>query len=580
MPPPRSSKRVKNELSQLEKDLESLALESLKLSQDVDTLQKIQTNVQLKESMEKEDGKFKEREPKKWWIRRDPYPVFSGKTNSDVEGGGSIIPIDLSVNHLQLVKRAPGSPNEEHEQRHEEFLPVVIKDDIEFRWRSKARTGAAAAHIQQTNAYRIIVRIAHSNKETWLWDSRRIETPDGLPDVVKCTSKLIEVGFILEWQVMVWDGNNKQSTSEWSKFAVGPESDDFTSKWITHPVDMASWSKGDASAFWMDKNVKAQEVACANWNARKQLPLFRAKLPVLENVQTALLVVSGLGSFRSSVDGIPLSSSGPLDPPLTDYAQRVSYRGFDITSFLTDGKSHVIGIASGSGWWDHRPIKGSFIRLWLFPHGPNTINAEIHVSYENGMREVILPTGGTSGEWQVTKGHLRESSLFSGEYIDLGAMKTLNGWDNKANWNEISSLENKDEWKEPTLYESDTTLDLWRYQLHVKSKASRILQNDKRPFFPENKIAPIGKLVPHEAPPVLPMKKIHPDEIYSLGDGRWMIDFGVGFSGMVRFGEGLPDPIVPDKYPRGHTVSTLDPDESFITVVYGERLELSTGGKL
>jgi hypothetical protein len=62
--------------------------------------------------------------------------------------------------------------------------------------------------------------------------------------------------------------------------------------------------------------------------------------------------VSGLGSFRASLDGKPLSSSGPLDPPLTDFAQRVSYRGFDVTPYLSgDGakSEHVVGIAMGSG---------------------------------------------------------------------------------------------------------------------------------------------------------------------------------------------------------------------------------------
>jgi hypothetical protein len=41
----------------------------------------------------------------------------------------------------------------------------------------------------------------------------------------------------------------------------------------------------------------------------------------------------------------------------------------------------------------------------------------------------------------------------------------------------------------------------------------------------------------------------------------------------------LPHPIVPKKYPRGHTVDTLEEGEAFITVVYGERLEMSTGGE-
>ena len=103
-------------------------------------------------------------------------------------------------------------------------------------------------------------------------------------------------------------------------------------------------------------------------------PIFRARLPVFKHVQTALLVVSGHGSFRLGVDGIPLSSSGPVDQP------------FDVTSFMTDDKLLVIGIASG--WWDHRAIQGSFIRL-LLTHGPNTNNAQVHMTYENGKREVI-----------------------------------------------------------------------------------------------------------------------------------------------------------------------------------------------
>jgi hypothetical protein len=95
-----------------------------------------------------------------------------------------------------------------------------------------------------------------------------------------------------------------------------------------------------------------------------------------DEISSALLVVSGLGSFRASFDGVPLSSSGPLDPPLTDFAQRVSYRGYDVTRFLINNNDnnnkktktknkakmgekeeesrsaadeHVVGISMGSG---------------------------------------------------------------------------------------------------------------------------------------------------------------------------------------------------------------------------------------
>lgn len=230
-----------------------------------------------------------------------------------------------------------------------------------------------------------------------------------------------------------------------------------------------------------------------------------------------------------------------------------------------------------AGWWDHRPIAGSFIRLFYFPHGAVTCIAQLYVTYTSGKTKVLLSTGDESSGWQVAKGHLRESSLFTGEYVDLGAMAALEGWDTRRGWSDASdeSPGNMHAWVAPWAYESDTTLATWRRTLEMRSNARPPNSNYK--LMPDHKLSPIGKLVPHEIPPVLPVERVAPDEVYSLGSGRWLYDFGKGFSGMIRFEKGLPTPIVPEEYPRGHTVSTLDPDESFITVVYGDSLELTTG---
>jgi len=125
------------------------------------------------------------------------------------------------------------------------------------------------------------------------------------------------------------------------------------------------------------------------------------------------------------------------------------------------------------------------------------------------------------------------------------------------------------------VYKSDTTLESWRTSLEMRAHAQTT--NVRKPIIPKHKLSPIGKLIPNEIPPVMPVERIEPDEVHSLGNGRWMFDFGKGVSGMVRFEDGLPDPIVPEEYPRGHTVSTLKSNESFITVVYGESLELTRG---
>eukprot|EP00985_Skeletonema_marinoi_P031935 scaffold37911_cov189-Skeletonema_marinoi.AAC.1 len=504
-------------------------------------------------------AKFKEREPKKWWIRTDLFgdassqqATTSGRRNlsfwgsnwlnngeeqaDDNDDSGAIIPFDLSVNHLQLVDRAPGSPNTDLTVN-EEFLPVVLPSDIAFRWRSRARPQSLAQDGVKTTAYQIIARRAYSiDEDVLLWDSGKVNVLDGLPDVVTYNDTKMEIGSVIEWKVTVWDSSQpdaKSSSSDWSKFAVGPSQSEWQGQWISHPVDLESWDETDASAFWTPvggmNGTHNQRTACHNWEKRSQLPVFRTKLPTLDvpeddDIATALLVVSGLGSFRASLDGKPLSSSGPLDPPLTDFAQRVSYRGFDVTPYLSgDGakSEHVVGIAMGSGWWDHRPIAGSFIRLFFFPHGAVTCVAQLYITYKSGKTEVVIPTGDESSGWQVAKGHLRESSLFTGEYIDLQSKAEFDGFDTAQNWKELYSdptdAASIHAWVMPQRYISDTTLEKWRHHLHVKSKATPMKSRDE--VTPLHKLSPIGRLIPHESPPVLPMERVYPDEILDLGGG-------------------------------------------------------------
>ncbi|KAL7532529.1 hypothetical protein ACHAXR_004689, partial [Thalassiosira sp. AJA248-18] len=568
----------------------------------------------------------KDRELKQWWIRKEIFTTPSSQKEHSIGGGdedqqqqrGSIIPFDLSVNHLQRITRAPGSPNVGLDNDDdslvtvpEEFLPVVLPTEIDFRWRSRARSKSRPEDVVMTTAYHIVARQARSSSSTTtttttdgdesviVWDSGKVDVPDGLPDVVHCEKdasfQLLDAGAIIEWRVTVWDSHHdsggRPSSSAWTKFAIGPSHDEWDGQWISHPTDIESWSETDAGAFWGNNKEGHQDTACQNWEKRSQLPIFRAKLSPLnllapdgDEIASALLVVSGLGSFRASMDGMPLSSSGPLDPPLTDFAQRVSYRGYDVTPFLTGAgaeKSHVLGISMGSGWWDHRPIAGSFIRLFYFPHGAVTCIAQLYVTYKNsGKTEVLLPSGHESSGWQVAKGHLRESSLFTGEYIDLQSMAAFDGWDTTRGWTATSQTSSSEHsWVDPLVYKSDTTIESWRKSLHMKSHAS-IMNARKGKIIPHHKLSPIGKLIPNEIPPVMPTERISPDEVYKLDDkGRWMLDFGKGVSGMIRFEDGLPHPIVPidGDYPRGHAVNTLDPDESFITVVYGESLELTKG---
>eukprot|EP00984_Skeletonema_dohrnii_P020983 scaffold10365_cov102-Skeletonema_dohrnii-CCMP3373.AAC.6 len=100
-------------------------------------------------------------------------------------GDGAIIPLDLSVNFLQRIVKAPGAPSEPPMVAHaskarveEDFLPVVPPSSVNFRWRHRARVGSSYEDASNIQGYRIIVRrhqqdsIERSNNLT-VWDSGR-----------------------------------------------------------------------------------------------------------------------------------------------------------------------------------------------------------------------------------------------------------------------------------------------------------------------------------------------------------------------------------------------------------------------
>lgn len=284
------------------------------------------------------------------------------------ETSGSIIPIDLSINHLMLIHRAPGQPHApplspfaSNATISEDFLPVVRTNELVFRWRYSAKTNSRAENAKKITAYQIIIRryvdcsdFSNHHYLVIAWDSGKNIIPEGAesPNSVKWSPGDIsssnpfqksspQPGEIFLWKVILWDMENQpHSSSSWSKFAIGPMDDsDWRGNWITHPEDMQTFHLSSTT----DDGKNLDE--CGLWHKRRSLPLFRGHLSadtlksVLDGdddyIASALLVISGLGSYRVSMDGVPLSSSGPIDPPFTDYSKRVMYRGFDVTSFIT-----------------------------------------------------------------------------------------------------------------------------------------------------------------------------------------------------------------------------------------------------
>ncbi|KAL7440027.1 hypothetical protein ACHAXM_012212, partial [Skeletonema potamos] len=452
--------------------------------------------------------------------------VTQNETPSNyTDGSGSILPFELSVNHLKLITHAPGkpptpplSPSASKSAPSEDFLPVVRPNEVIFRWRHRPRVGSPAVDAAKVKAYRIVSRRyvrcenCGSKRDAVLWDSGKVvlidnEHDNDLPTSIHWPVEIaIGIGQILEWRVTLWDMADEPSTSSWTKFAVGPEKeDDWKGEWIAHSIDVATF------------NFDQKGNACDRWKKRRPLPLFRGVLPpqslqsILHNedpLVSALLVISGLGSFRASFDGVPLSPSGPIDPPFTDYSQRVSYRGFDVTPFLLGTSNHhVIGVTMGSGWWDHRPITG-MAKPELLANGPSTIIAQLYLTTASGKVHITMPTKGSDATWQVSRGHIIESDLFTGEMVDLSTLTAMEGWDTSSKWSiaekKVSPRQNH--WSLPVSYMTNITQRERREKLSVRAKAldqtETTTQTTNSGYF----ASPIGHLVPSEMPPILPME--------------------------------------------------------------------------
>jgi hypothetical protein len=455
-------------------------------------------------------------------------------------------PIDLSVNFLSTIPWdqdmklfPPQSP-----VTAEDFLPVVVmnkkwtvndedqviingdQSTIHFRFRLQPIPGAAQEAIRDITAYQIQLWNAYDPQENKipLWDSGKVSIPTMPLSIPYTGQHPLPEGIIIEWNVQIWDaqGNGPFSAMQPSKFAVGPTR--WKGQWIVLPSDYDTLV-GKERHLFSNIHPESRKGRCDDYHARLPLPLARATVKVVKPVHSALLVVSGLGSFAVSINGMPLSSSSVMDPPLTDFTQRVSYRGYDVTEYIRKDVMVVVGITLASGWWDQLPLAPKIVNPELMPQGIITTIAQLHVSYQDGSSEILIPTDGvmeiqhngtapihntTSYAWQMGKGFIQESNLYTGETINLETM-----WDNLG-WDTPQGLQNNNNnairWSDPMLYTTITTREEWHHKLQMGAY-------DKQAQVISSPIAPIGKLRPIQIPPVMPIAKLAPISVMDKGHG-------------------------------------------------------------
>ncbi|HEY4208021.1 MAG TPA: family 78 glycoside hydrolase catalytic domain, partial [Puia sp.] len=214
-------------------------------------------------------------------------------------------------------------------------------------------------------------------------------------------------------------------------------------------------------------------------------PLFRKEFAVSGQVRKATLYITGVGYFEASINGAKVGDHY-LDPGWTDYRKTIPYDIFDVTAQVRKGRS-CIGVELGNGWYNPLPLLmwgGLNIRKFVATGAPRFI-ARLEIAYADGRRQEVV----SDGSWKAVDGALRRNSNYIGCTYD----------DNYA----------VDGWNLP-----GSAKEGWRNAAVISS--------------------PGGELVRQQHPPIRVREVLRPVAVRRLGQGKWMVDMGRNFAGVVR----------------------------------------------
>jgi len=183
-----------------------------------------------------------------------------------------------------------------------------------------------------------------------------------------------------------------------------------------------AWNTGHAT-FMVDGMPSANEGdicpddACPTVAA----PLLRKAFGVDKPVKRALLSYAALGMADVSVNGKKVGDA-ILDPPFTDYTQRVVYRTYEVTKFLADGPN-VIGVVLGNGFFS-TPGRGFGERH--NGHGQPRLLAQVDIDFADGSHQTIA----TDETWRWARSEITFNDVWQGYQEDRHLAQS--GWDRPA----------------------------------------------------------------------------------------------------------------------------------------------------
>lgn len=320
---------------------------------------------------------------------------------------------------------------------------------------------------QKQTAYQILVSSHEADQVSRtgdLWDSGKVMSSDSINVLYR--GKALSSLQRCTWQVRVWDRHG--TVSPWSEAAL----------WEMGLLGESPWQ-----GQWISdgKKLAVQDEAMYEDDPA---PLFRREFALDRPLKRARLCISGLGYYEAYVNGGKVGDH-VLDPLWTNYAERVFYSTYDVTSMLETG-GNCLGVTLGNGWynplplrmWGHRNIRESL------PVGRPCFVAQLHVEYEDGSTEVIV----SNRDWRVTEGPIVRQSIYLGELYD--ARRARDGW-TQSGFDDAA-------WSRPAIA-----------------------------------TAPAGKLQSQYCPPIKVTDRIKPVQVTQPAPDVYIFDMGQNFGGWV-----------------------------------------------
>ncbi|MDD2300704.1 MAG: alpha-L-rhamnosidase N-terminal domain-containing protein, partial [Fermentimonas sp.] len=196
---------------------------------------------------------------------------------------------------------------------------------------------------------------------------------------------------------------------------------------------MALLNDSDWKAKWIGEDSMSNSGETDKTNTRLAARYLRKPFDVKDDIERAVLYISGQGLYEAFINGEKVSDD-VLAPTVSWYPDRVYYNVYDVTSLIT-GNSNLLGVILGNG--RYFGMRESWNQMFGLPR----LLAQLEVEYSDGSTDLII----TDETWKVTsKGPIIANNEFDGEEYD--ARLEINDW-NLADFNDS-------EWKSADIMEA------------------------------------------------------------------------------------------------------------------------------